>query len=209
MDAVKRTRLDPAQRRAQLIDLGARMLAERPLEQISVEDIADQAGVSRGLLFHYFASKSEFHLAIVRHSSEQMLQRTEPSQSDDPMLTLRSVLASYVDYVTENRNTYVSLLRGTASGDPQMREVFEQTRDIMAKRTLDQLPKIGLTRTPQVELAVRGWIAFVEEATISWLRAPAITREELIDLTVQSLPALALAAVGFDAGPDLGLLQSN
>ena len=63
MDAVKRTRLDPAQRRAQLIDLGARMLAERPLEQISVEDIADQAGVSRGLLFHYFASKSEFHLA--------------------------------------------------------------------------------------------------------------------------------------------------
>ncbi|AGT93679.1 TetR/AcrR family transcriptional regulator [Rhodococcus erythropolis] len=209
MDAVKRTRLDPAQRRAQLIDLGARMLAERPLEQISVEDIADQAGVSRGLLFHYFASKSEFHLAIVRHSSEQMLQRTEPSESDDPMLTLRSVLASYVDYVTENRNTYVSLLRGTASGDPQMREVFEQTRDIMAKRTLDQLPKIGLTRTPQVELAVRGWIAFVEEATISWLRAPAITREELIDLTVQSLPALALAAVGFDAGPDLGLLQSN
>ncbi|MCD2108948.1 TetR/AcrR family transcriptional regulator [Rhodococcus erythropolis] len=209
MDAVKRTRLDPAQRRAQLIDLGARMLAERPLEQISVEDIADQAGVSRGLLFHYFASKSEFHLAIVRHSSEQMLQRTEPSESDDPMLTLRSVLASYVDYVTENRNTYVSLLRGTASGDPQMREVFEHTRDIMAKRTLDQLPKIGLTRTPQVELAVRGWIAFVEEATISWLRAPAITREELIDLTVQSLPALALAAVGFDAGPDLGLLQSN
>ena len=209
MDAVKRTRLDPAQRRAQLIDLGARMLAERPLEQISVEDIADQAGVSRGLLFHYFASKNEFHLAIVRHSSEQMLQRTEPSESDDPMLTLRSVLASYVDYVTENRNTYVSLLRGTASGDPQMREVFEQTRDIMAKRTLDQLPKIGLTRTPQVELAVRGWIAFVEEATISWLRAPAITREELIDLTVQSLPALALAAVGFDAGPDLGLLQSN
>ncbi|MFB9780132.1 TetR/AcrR family transcriptional regulator [Rhodococcus baikonurensis] len=209
MDAVKRTRLDPAQRRAQLIDLGARMLAERPLEQISVEDIADQAGVSRGLLFHYFASKSEFHLAIVRHSSEQMLQRTEPSESDDPMLTLRSVLASYVDYVTENRNTYVSLLRGTASGDPQMREVFEQTRDIMAKRTLDQLPKIGLTRTPQVELAVRGWIAFVEEATISWLRAPAITREELIDLTVQSLPALALAAVDFDAGPDLGLLQSN
>ena len=114
------------------------------------------------------------------------------------------MLASYVDYVTENRNTYVSLLRGTASGDPQMREVFEQTRDIMAKRTLDQLPKIGLTRTPQVELAVRGWIAFVEEATISWLRAPAITREELIDLTVQSLPALALAAVGFDAGRGSG-----
>ncbi|MDI9915721.1 TetR/AcrR family transcriptional regulator [Rhodococcus sp. IEGM 1379] len=202
MDAAKRTRLSPDERRAQLIDLGARMLAQRPLEQISVEDIADQAGVSRGLLFHYFASKSEFHLAIVRHTSGQMLGRTEPTASDNPITTLRSVLASYVDYVSENRNTYVSLLRGTASGDPQMREVFEQTRDVMAARTLEQLPKIGLTRTPQVELAVRGWIAFVEEATISWLRAPAITREELIELTVQALPALAGAALGFTAVAD-------
>ncbi|NMM83390.1 TetR family transcriptional regulator [Rhodococcus sp. SRB_17] len=202
MDAAKRTRLSPDERRAQLIDLGARMLAQRPLEQISVEDIADQAGVSRGLLFHYFASKSEFHLAIVRHTSGQMLSRTEPTASDNPITTLRSVLASYVDYVSENRNTYVSLLRGTASGDPQMREVFEQTRDVMAARTLEQLPKIGLTSTPQVELAVRGWIAFVEEATISWLRAPAITREELIELTVQALPALAGAALGFTAVAD-------
>ncbi|MFE4502938.1 TetR/AcrR family transcriptional regulator [Rhodococcus sp. NPDC056743] len=203
MDGAKRTRLSPDERRAQLIDLGARMLAERPLEQISVEDIADQAGVSRGLLFHYFASKSEFHLAIVRHTSQQMLARTEPDDTDDPIATLRSVLVSYVDYVTDNRTTYVSLLRGTASGDPQMREVFEQTRDIMAARTLDQLPTIGLPRTPQVELAVRGWIAFVEEATISWLRAPAITREELIELTVHALPALASAAAGLTVLPGL------
>jgi AcrR family transcriptional regulator len=203
MDGAKRTRLSPDERRAQLIDLGARMLAERPLEQISVEDIADQAGVSRGLLFHYFASKSEFHLAIVRHTSQQMLARTEPDETDDPIATLRSVLVSYVDYVTDNRTTYVSLLRGTASGDPQMREVFEQTRDIMAARTLDQLPTIGLPRTPQVELAVRGWIAFVEEATISWLRAPAITREELIELTVHALPALATAAAGLTVTPEL------
>ncbi|MGG7101665.1 TetR/AcrR family transcriptional regulator [Rhodococcus sp. 24CO] len=203
MDGAKRTRLSPEERRAQLIDLGARMLAERPLEQISVEDIADQAGVSRGLLFHYFASKSEFHLAIVRHTSQQMLARTEPTETDDPIATLRSVLASYVDYVTENRTTYVSLLRGTASGDPHMREVFEQTRDVMAARTLDQLPTIGLPRTPQVELAVRGWIAFVEEATISWLRSPAISREELIELTVNALPALASAAAGLTVTPEL------
>lgn len=203
MDGAKRTRLSPDERRAQLIDLGARMLAERPLEQISVEDIADQAGVSRGLLFHYFASKSEFHLAIVRHTSQQMLARTEPADTGDPIETLRSVLASYVDYVTENRTTYVSLLRGTASGDPHMREVFEQTRDVMAARTLDQLPTIGLPRTPQVELAVRGWIAFVEEATISWLRSPAISREELIELTVHALPALASAAAGLTVMPEL------
>ncbi|MCU1657877.1 MAG: TetR family transcriptional regulator, partial [Pseudonocardiales bacterium] len=57
----KRIRLSPEARRAQLIELGVEMLATRTLDELSVEDIAQQAGISRGLLFHYFSSKQEFH----------------------------------------------------------------------------------------------------------------------------------------------------
>ncbi len=174
MDAVKRVRLSPEERRAQLIDLGVRMLADRPLEQISVEDIADQAGVSRGLLFHYFASKHDFHVAIVRHSSAEMLARTAPNLELPVIDMLRDVMAAYVDYVSENRDTYVSLLRGTASGDPAMREVFESTRAEMARRVVEQLPSLGIEPDARIALSVRGWIAFVEEATITWLRGPEI-----------------------------------
>ncbi|MFI8568953.1 TetR/AcrR family transcriptional regulator [Rhodococcus sp. NPDC078407] len=189
----KRTRLSPEQRRAQLIELGTEMLAERPLEQISVEDIADQAGVSRGLLFHYFSSKQDFHLEIVREASRSMIERTAPDPSLEPFEILRDSIANYVDYVTEKRNTFISLLRGTASGDPLMREVFEQTRTTMAERTLVQLADLDMDVTPTIDLAVRGWIAFVEEATITWLRNPHISRDELIDLNVNALPAVALA----------------
>ncbi|MFE3290364.1 TetR/AcrR family transcriptional regulator [Rhodococcus sp. NPDC059234] len=194
MEVVKRTRMSPEERRAQLIDLGARMLAERPLEQVSVEEIADQAGVSRGLLFHYFTSKRDFHLAIVRHVSAEMLERTAPDLSREPLDILHAAIESYVDYVSENRNSYVSLLRGTASGDPEMREEFERTRATMADRIVAQLPRIGIAADARVTLGVRGWIAFVEEATISWLRDPQITREELIDLIVTALPAVAMGA---------------
>jgi len=194
MDAVKRTRLSPEERRAQLIDLGARMLTERPLEQISVEEIADQAGVSRGLLFHYFASKHDFHLAIVRHAGTDMLAHTEPDPDLEPMEMLRGSVAAYVDYVSDNRNTYVSLLRGSASGDAEMREEFERTRAAMADRIVTHLPRLGIEADARITLAVRGWIAFVEEATISWLRDPQIPREELIALHVAALPAVALGA---------------
>lgn len=194
MEAVKRVRLSPEERRAQLIDLGVRMLADRPLEQISVEDIADQAGVSRGLLFHYFASKHDFHVAIVRHTSAEMLARTAPNLDLPPIDMLRDVMAAYVDYVSENRDTYVSLLRGTASGDPAMREVFESTRAEMARRVVEQLPSLGIEPDPRTALSVRGWIAFVEEATITWLRGPEIPRDELIELLVTALPAVALSS---------------
>ncbi|OZE80871.1 TetR family transcriptional regulator [Rhodococcus sp. 15-649-1-2] len=191
--AAKRTRMSPQERRAQLIELGTEMLADRPLEQVSVEDIADQAGVSRGLLFHYFSSKQDFHLAIVREASKTMLERTAPDMTLDPYQILRDSIAHYVDYVTENRETFISLLRGSATGDPDMRDVFEQTRTTMAERTIANLYKLHVEANPTTELAVRGWIAFVEEATISWLRDPRISRDELIELNVGALPAVALA----------------
>ncbi|WP_342660766.1 HTH-type transcriptional regulator BetI [Rhodococcus ruber] len=193
---VKRTRLSPAERRAQLVDLGVQLLAERPLEQISVEEIADQAGVSRGLLFHYFASKHDFHVELVRHTSRDMLERTAPDDSLEPMDMLRGTIVAYVDYVTDHRDTYLSMLRGTASGDPDMRQVFEDTRTAMVERTVAHLHRIGIDAGPAVTLAVRGWIAFVEDTTIAWLRDPQLTREEFVDLAVAALPALALAAGG-------------
>mgnify|MGYP003122551906 CR=1 FL=1 len=206
VSTTKRTRLSPQQRRAQLIELGTEMLADRPLEQISVEDIADQAGVYLWLMLHYFASKQDFHLEIVREASRSMIERTAPDPDLEPFEILRDSIANYVDYVSEKRDTFISLLRGTASGDPQMREVFEQTRTTMADRTLVQLAQLDVDVTPTIDLAVRGWIAFVEEATITWLRNPQITRDELIDLNVNALPAFALAPgmisalLGADAG---------
>lgn len=198
MEPAKRTRMNPADRRAQLLELGARMLAERPLEQISVEEIADTAGVSRGLLFHYFTSKRDFHLAIVRHTGAEMLAHTEPDPELEPLDMLRAAVAAYVDYVGDNRTTYVSLLRGSASGDPDLREEFERTRAAMAERIATHLPRLGIEPDARIALAVRGWIAFVEETTISWLREQQVSRDDLIGLHVAALPAVALGAAAAD-----------
>ncbi|NLU83900.1 TetR/AcrR family transcriptional regulator [Rhodococcus sp. HNM0569] len=192
----KRTRLSPGERRRQLVELGVEMLAERTLDGISIDEIADQAGVSRGLLFHYFASKDDFLLEIVREASEMLLQRTDPAlvtDSTDPAEVLRAVIGSYVDYAAENSITYVSLLRGKASGDPDMAALFDRTRVTMIERTLAQLPALGVERNPRLEIMVRGWIAFVEEATITWLRDPRIGRDELVELDIAALPGLALS----------------
>ncbi|MFD3810793.1 TetR/AcrR family transcriptional regulator [Rhodococcus sp. NPDC058639] len=208
----RRTRLSPQQRRAQLIELGVELLASRSLDQISVEDIADRAGVSRGLLFHYFGSKHDFQVAVVQHVSRDMLERTAPDESLDPMEMLRGTVVAYVDYVTERPDTYVSMLRGSVSGDPDMRAVFEETRRAMVERTVTHLPSIGIDADAAVRLAVRGWVAFVEDITIAWLQEQgisptpahdpdtvpnhdsALTREQFVDLAVAALPAVVASA---------------
>jgi len=194
MVAEKRTRLSRQARRAQLITLGVQMLATRSLEELSVEDLADGAGVSRGLLFHYFDSKHDFHLAVVSELAKEMLERTAPDLALDPLDALHASLSAFIDFVSENRDGYMSLLRGAASGDPAIRKVLDETRAEMANRTLAQTPVLGIPAGPRTRISVRGWIAFTEEAVINWLSDEELSRAELISLVSDALPALLIGA---------------
>ncbi|WP_083862831.1 TetR/AcrR family transcriptional regulator [Gordonia soli] len=184
--------MSPEARRDQLIDLGLAMLADRPLEQVSIDAIAEAAGVSRALLFHYFESKQDFHVAIARAQAEQMLERTAPDATlGDPLVILAASMSEFIDYVVAHSTAYTTLMRGASSADPAMREVVDNTRQVMARRILDHAPALGVEVTPLTEMTVHGWIAFVEETTISWLTEPRVSRDELLGLISASLPALA------------------
>ncbi|MFF3566220.1 TetR/AcrR family transcriptional regulator [Nocardia jiangxiensis] len=186
----KRVRLSPDERRRQLITLGTRMLRDRALEDISIGDVAEQAGISRGLLFHYFSSKQEFQLAIVANANAELLTRTEPDRSLELGDMLRDAVRRYVDYVSENRTSYLALLRRPAG--TELMALVDATRGAQADRIMAEIPlPPDHPDRPRLELAVRGWIAFVEEVTLSWLTAETITREQLIDMLVESLPGLA------------------
>ena len=193
-----RTRLDPEARRAQLVALGLEMLSTRSLDQLAIEDIAAAAGISRGLLFHYFPSKRDFHEAVVRAAAADLLACTEPDRSLPYIEQLRAGIEAFIDYVVENRDSYVSLLRGAAGGDLNLRAIFDETRSAITARVIDGL---GAETVPyRVRLAVRGWVAFGEEVILGWLSAPdpPLDRAGLVDLVHDSLVALvAAAAPGF------------
>lgn len=191
---MKRTRLSPDERRTQLITLGAKMLGERAIEDISITEIAEQAGISRGLLFHYFPTKQDFQLAIVHHANAELLERVAPDRSLGTFDMLRDSIDRYIAYVSGNRTSYLALLRGPASTSPLLVTLVEETRNAIVGIILTEaaVPVDDADR-PRLLLAIRGWIAFVEETTLSWLRDEPISRHQLVDLLVESLVALALS----------------
>jgi AcrR family transcriptional regulator len=196
MTAGKRVRLPPEERRAQLLELGLQLLAERTLDELSIEDLADAAGVSRGLLFHYFAGKADFQLQVARAAADDLIARTEPDPEWAPEETLLRSVGAFVDYVVDNPQAYVSLVRGAGSGDAALREVFDNTRDRLAQRTLDVMTGLGLDLPQMAFMVVRGWIAFVEDVTVNWCTtdhsATRPSREQLLELLTRGLPALVM-----------------
>jgi AcrR family transcriptional regulator len=83
------SRLSTDARREQLVALGIEIFSERPFDEVSIDDIAAAAGISKGLLYHYFPSKRDFYVAVIRSAADEMQVMTEP----DPALEPRERLA--------------------------------------------------------------------------------------------------------------------
>src|SRR6478609_10915500 len=112
-----RIRLSPEQRRSQLLDLGVRLLATRSLDELSIDLLAEEAGISRGLLYHYFGSKQDFHEAVVRRAANDLIEQTTPPEGGDPLVRLMTSVTAYVDYVIANHEGYISLVKAAAGGN--------------------------------------------------------------------------------------------
>jgi AcrR family transcriptional regulator len=195
--------LDPEARRAQLVELGLKMLSTRPLDKVAIDDIAAEAGISRGLLFHYFPTKRDYHVAVARAAAQDLLDRTDTLIGSTLGQRLRANVEAFVDHLTENRDAYVAFIRGSAGGDPDLLAVYEDTRTAFTDRVLVGL---GLTHRdePRLRPAVRGWVAFTEEVTVDWLSRgrDGLDRDGLVDLIDDALVALVTLATG--TAPDLG-----
>ncbi|GAC56777.1 putative TetR family transcriptional regulator [Gordonia hirsuta DSM 44140 = NBRC 16056] len=195
----RRRRMSPEQRRQQLLDIGLAMSRDMPPEEVTMEAVAEAAGVSRGLVFHYFESTHDFHLAIMRAQAADMLERTRPPEGiDDPNEAALAAIGAYVDYVEEHPAAYASVLRGALSAEAGLREVTEATRNEVAARVISFAPALGLTVNATVRAAVMGWIAFTEDVMIRWLTERELSREQVLGLLTTSLLAVAGAAALVD-----------
>jgi AcrR family transcriptional regulator len=187
-----RTRLTPDQRRTQLIELGVSLLATRSLDELTIDVLAEEAGISRGLLYHYFGNKQDFREAVVRRAVGDLVEQTAPPEGGEPLERLLASVAAYVDYVVANYQGYVSIVRGAAGGNETLRRIYEETRAALTDRifTEDAQGEI-IPDTPAARLMVRGWSAMGEEMVLTWVADPrGVSREQLLESLAASLPAL-------------------
>jgi AcrR family transcriptional regulator len=166
MPAPARRRLTPEERRAQLVALGVNFLAEHPIDELTMEMLSEQAGVSRALVFHYFGSRQGLHRDVVTVARDSLLLASEPDPALPPTERVRDTLTRIVEFVRDHRGTFYSLVRGVASGDEAVREVIDESRRANAQRLLDVYLELGAPDTDLLRVAVRAWVGFAEEVLV-------------------------------------------
>ena len=194
-----RTRLQVDVRRQQLLELGLELFANRTYDDLSIDEIAKQAGISKGLLYHYFPSKRAFYVAAVREAARELLAETDIDQhgtgaEPDPE-GVRAGVRAFLEYVSRRRVVYTFLLRGGIGTDPEVAKIIEDTRQALVDRMLSRLSRFGArSDDPATRLRLRGWIGFLEASSLDWAESQELDLESFVQLLVQ-MTSLVFAAV--------------
>lgn len=183
-------RLRPDERRAQILQAARRVLEADPHADLGVERVAAEAKVSPALLFHYFGSKKKFQFAVIEEAASELMLRTAPDLSLPPDQQLSSGIRAFVRAVLEAPQLYRATLLMSAAGDPAVRALHSELRQVFSRWVIDALAQQGVETTPKVELACLGWQGYVEQVLLVWIDNPTVTADELEDLCERSLSAV-------------------
>ena len=178
-------RLSAAQRRALLVDAGARLFASRPYDEVRMDEVAELAGVSRALLYRHFAGKGDLFEAVYRQAADRLIAMTE-RDPDVPLMEQVVVgLEAPIDYFVANRNTVLAANKVLA-GAPTIPAVVSDELAVLRERLLRSAELRDRPRGMTSALLM-SWLAFVRVLSVEWLSHQEFTREQLREMCVEAL----------------------
>ncbi|MBI3224719.1 MAG: TetR/AcrR family transcriptional regulator [Mycolicibacterium cosmeticum] len=194
-----RRRLSPDDRRTELLELGAEVFGQRPYDEVRIDEIAERAGISRALMYHYFPDKRAFFAAVVRAEGERLFEATNhpPDAGQNLFGQLRAGVLAYLRYDEEHPHGAWAAYMGMGRADPVLRGIDDLDNDRQADRILGAIMgAAGAALTADVardlRVTVYGWLAFTFEFCRQRVLDPALDCQFVADTCAHSL----LDAVG-------------
>src|SRR4051794_25289127 len=186
MSPRKFSRLDPEQRREQILDAANALFAERGYDEVTVEDIASSAGVTRGLVHHYFGGRKEVYIALLERLGAVREEQLPPPVGGSARARVADSVSRWLDWTAANRTIWLgTLARGEDIADPDVRrvvtELVRRAVAVLAAHHADIAED-----SPRLRYALECWTGLNRAATRRWLRGEA-TREQTHELIASTL----------------------
>ena len=182
----KFNRLDPGQRRDQILDAANALFAERDYSEVSIGDIASAAGVTRGLVHHYFGARKDVYIGLLERIGAQREERLRPPVGRSARARVADSVSRWLDWTEANRTIYLATMaHGEDIADPEVRHVVA---DLVGRAValLTTFHADIAEDSPRLRYALESWTGLNRSATRRWLRGDA-TREGTQELLASTL----------------------
>jgi AcrR family transcriptional regulator len=216
----KRERLQRERRIQRILAASQRLFSTQAYDAIAIEDLAAAAGMSKGLLYHYFASKHDLYVATVADVLRQMAHFTDFS------LDLHAGLSQMLSLFEQSPGLAKMVLRGGIGVDHEVESLVDAYRQQQLKRLYQGLGYLGdfadastdasvgsstlvvlgfvgdvaeastsavVGSQALVVLGLRGWLSLLDEVCLHWVQQPDVTRKQVVQFLELSLQAIVAA----------------
>ena len=186
-------RADGDERRRRILASARRLFSGRGYSDVSTTEIAAEAEVARGLINHYFGTKRELYVEVVR---EMVRFRSQPVpeyvDGTTPQARLDESIDRWLEMVERNREAWLAAIGAEGLGhDPGIEAVLDAAREEATTRLIQVL---GLgpaaDAPPELHAVLRAYGGMAEAATREWLERGRWSREQVAAFLKAALPEL-------------------
>ncbi|MFD9500772.1 TetR/AcrR family transcriptional regulator [Streptomyces sp. NPDC060035] len=193
-----RRRMGVDERRQQLIGVALELFSHRSPDDVSIDEIAAAAGISRPLVYHYFPGKQSLYEAALGRAADELAGRFLEAHEGPLGARLLRVMGRFFDFVEEHGPGFAALMRGgPAGGSSTADALIDGVRQAAYEQIIAHL---GVSGPPpaRLELVVRSWVSLAESTALLWLDGRRIPRAELELQLVHDFAALAAVSAAYD-----------
>ncbi|MCF0081212.1 TetR/AcrR family transcriptional regulator [Streptomyces lomondensis] len=173
-------------RRAELIAIGRRLFADTSYDALSMDDIARQAHVAKGLIYYYFQSKRGYYLAIIQDSVTDLITLAASGLELPPFDRVQRTIDSYLRYAEHNQAAYRTIVSGGVGFDTEVHAIRDGVREAVVT-TIAEGAYGRADVTPLARMGLLSWVCSVEGATLEWIDRPELPRATMCELLVKTL----------------------
>jgi AcrR family transcriptional regulator len=194
-----RRRLSPEDRRAELLALGAEVFGKRPYDEVRIDEIAERAGVSRALMYHYFPDKRAFFAAVVRDEADRLYEATNnpPPAGMTMFEEIRAGVLAYMAYHQQNPEAAWAAYVGLGRSDPVLLGIDDEAKNRQMEHIMSRIAEVvsGMPDTDALEhrverdlrVIIHGWLAFTFEICRQRIMDPSTDADRLADACAHAL----------------------
>ncbi|MFD7132607.1 TetR/AcrR family transcriptional regulator [Streptomyces sp. NPDC059894] len=184
-------------RRAELISIGRKLFADTSYDALSMDDIARQAHVAKGLIYYYFRSKRGYYMAIIQDSVADLVSFAASGLELPQVDRVHRTVDGYLRFAEHHQAAYRTIVSGGVGFDTEVHAIRDGVREAIVatiaegaygRSDIPPLPRTGLL----------SWVCSVEGATLDWIDRPDLSREVMCDLLVRTLGGVLRAVEELD-----------
>jgi AcrR family transcriptional regulator len=193
-----RRRLSPEDRRAELLALGAEVFGKRPYDDVRIDEIAERAGVSRALMYHYFPDKRAFFAAVVKDEADRLYTATNMDSATGLTMfeEIRTGVLAYMAYHQQNPEAAWAAYVGLGRSDPVLLGIDDEAKNRQMEHIMSRIGEL-VTSVPgqaleasverDLRVIIHGWLALTFEICRQRIMDPTTDSDRLADACAHAL----------------------